>query len=385
MIDPVRSRGVAASLAAKARALGFGACHVTSAEPPLELGARLSAWLAEGAHGEMGWMADTLDRRADPRALMAGARSLVMLGLNYGPREDPLAATRRRDRGAISVYGRNRDYHDVVKGKLKELAAWLVAEARPEGADVKVFVDTAPLMEKPFAARAGIGWQGKHTNLVSREFGSWLFLGAILTDLDLEPDAPETDHCGTCRACLDACPTRAFPAPYRIDARRCISYLTIELKGPIPQDFRAAIGNRIYGCDDCLAVCPWNKFAAAGREAKLAAREDLVAPPLSELGRLDDAAFRNRFSGSPIKRIGRARFVRNVLIAIGNGGDAALATVARERLGDENPIVRGAAVWALSRLLPEMEFAALCDARAKDEPDAEVAREWRSGRGAPDR
>ena len=282
---------------------------------------RLSAWLAEGAEGDMGWMAETFERRADPRALMPNARSLILVGLNYGPKEDPRAALVRKSFGVISVYARHRDYHDVVKGKLKALAAHLVAAARPWAADVKVFVDTAPLMEKPLAARAGIGWQGKHTNLVSREFGSWLFLGAILTDLEFEPDAPETDHCGTCRACLDACPTDAFPAPYRLDARRCISYLTIELKGPIPLELRPAIGARIYGCDDCLAVCPWNKFAAVGREARLAARDDLNAPPLAELAGLDDSAFRARFSGSPIKRIGRARFVRNVLVAIGNAGD----------------------------------------------------------------
>ena len=247
----------------------------------------------------MAWMAETFERRADPRALMPSAKSLVMLGLNYGPAGDPLAALAQKSAGAISVYARDRDYHDVVKGRLKELASFLVAAARPERVDVKVFVDTAPLMEKPLAARAGIGWQGKHTNLVSREFGSWLFLGAILTDLDLPPDEPETDHCGACRACLDVCPTDAFPAPYRLDARRCISYLTIEHKGPIPRELRSAIGNRIYGCDDCLAVCPWNKFARLGREAKLAARDDLDAPPLAELGRLDDAAFRARFAGRP--------------------------------------------------------------------------------------
>ena len=296
------------SLKAKARALGFDACRVAAAEPAPHARERLAAWLGEGAHGDMAWMAETFERRADPRALMAGAKSLLLLGLNYGPDGDPLAALARRDCGAISVYARNRDYHAVVKGRLKALASHLAAAARPEAADVKVFVDTAPLMEKPLAARAGIGWQGKHTNLVSREFGSWLFLGAILTDLELPPDEPETDHCGTCRACLDACPTDAFPAPYRLDARRCISYLTIELKGPIPRPLRAAIGNRIYGCDDCLAACPWNKFAAAGREAKLAARDDLAAPPLAELARLDDPGFRARFAGSPIRRIGRARF-----------------------------------------------------------------------------
>ena len=325
------------SLKAKAHALGFDACRITGADPPPEMRGRLIAWLADGAEGDMAWMAETSERRADPRALMAGAKSLVMVGLNYGPAEDPLAALKRKECGAISVYARNRDYHDVLKGRLKELAAHLVSAARPDKADVKVFVDTAPLMEKPLAARAGIGWQGKHTNLVSRGFGSWLFLGALLTDLDLEPDAPEADHCGTCRACLDACPTHAFPAPYRLDARRCVSYLTIEHKGPIPRGLRRAIGNRIYGCDDCLAACPWNKFAAAGRETKLAARADLDAPPLAELARLDDAAFRSRFAGSPIKRIGRARFVRNVLVAVGNARDPELAGAAMERLDDESP------------------------------------------------
>ncbi len=383
MTRSARLRAIVASLRAKARALGFEACGVTSADPPPEMRERLAAWLAEGAEGDMAWMADTFARRTDPRALMQNAKSLVMLGLNYGPGDDPRATLALKGCGAISVYARNRDYHDVVKGKLKELAAWLVAAARPEKADVKVFVDTAPLMEKPLAALAGIGWQGKHTNLVSRDVGSWLFLGAILTDLDLEPDAPETDHCGTCRACLDACPTGAFPAPYRLDARRCVSYLTIEHKGPIPRALRPAIGNRIYGCDDCLAVCPWNKFATIGREAKLAARDDLNAPPLGELARLDDAAFRARFAGSPIKRIGRARFLRNVLVAIANAGDAALVDAALNLLADHEPLVRGAAVWALARTLAEKDFAALA-AAAEEESDPQVAAEWLAALGARD-
>ena len=358
---------------------------MTSADPPLDGAARLAHWLEDGAHGDMAWMATASARRTDPRALLQGAKSLVMLGLNYGPADDPLSGLKRKDRGAISVYARNRDYHDVVKGKLKALAAHLVAAARPVKVDVKVFVDTAPLMEKPLAERAGVGWQGKHTNLVSREFGSWLFLGAILTDLELPPDEPERDHCGSCRACLDACPTAAFTGPYRLDARRCVSYLTIELKGPIPPELRPLIGNRIYGCDDCLAVCPWNKFAIAGRETRLAERGDLAAPPLAELARLDDKAFRARFSGSPIKRIGRARFVRNVLVAIGNAGDPALAPVARDRLRDLSPLVRGAAVWALARLTPGNDFLALVREYARDEPDAGVADEWRSATSAPDR
>ena len=331
----------------------------------------------------MTWMAETFERRADPRQLMPGAKSIVMLGLNYGPSADPLAALERPDAGAISVYARHRDYHDVLKGKLKELAAFLVAAGRPEKADVKVFVDTAPLLEKPLAARAGIGWQGKHTNLVSREFGSWLFLGAILTDLDLPPDEPESDHCGQCRACLDACPTGAFPAPYRLDARRCISYLTIEHEGPIPRELRPAIGNRIYGCDDCLAVCPWNKFASVGREAKLAARADLEAPPLAELARLDDASFRSLFAGGPIKRAGRARFIRNVMIAIGNSKNPALAAVSVERLDDESPLVRGAAIWALAQLLSREELSRLASKRLDKERDAAVIEEWRDALAAP--
>jgi epoxyqueuosine reductase len=300
-------------------------------------------------------------------------RSVVLLGLNYGSGSDPLATLPRRDRATISVYARGRDYHEVVKGKLKEVAGVLVAKA---GGDAKVFVDTAPVMEKPLAEAAGLGWQGKHTVLVSRSLGNWLFLGAIFTTVALPPDAPETDHCGSCRRCLDICPTAAFPAPYQLDARRCISYLTIEHKGPIPAPLRPLMGNRVFGCDDCLAVCPWNKFAAVGREAKLAEREDLVAPPLAELARLDDAAFRARFSGSPIKRTGRDRFVRNVLIAIGNSGDAGLAAEAVRLLHDPSPLVRGAAVWALGRLLPAGETASLAAARAPGEPDGEVRAEW---------
>jgi epoxyqueuosine reductase len=370
-------------LRAKARVLGFDACRVAAAEAPAEAGERLAAWLTEGAHGDMAWMAETFARRVDPTALMGEAKSIVMLGLNYGPDRDPLAALKRPDAGAISVYARHRDYHDVLKGKLKQLAAFLVVASRPERADVKVFVDTAPLMEKPLAAGAGLGWQGKHTNLVSREFGSWLFLGAILTDLDLPPDPAETDHCGQCRACLDACPTRAFPAPYRLDARRCISYLTIEHKGPIPHELRSAIGNRIYGCDDCLAVCPWNKFASAGREAKLAARADLNAPPLAELASLDETSFRALFAGSPIKRLGRERFVRNVMIAIGNSNDRALTGAAVERLADEAPLVRGAAIWALARLTSPEQFSAFAAARLRKERDAAVIEEWRDALAAP--
>jgi len=299
---------------------------------------------------------------------------VVMVGLNYGPDGDPLATLARKDRAAVSVYARHRDYHELIKGRLKRIAGRLAA--RTETA-VKVFVDTAPLMEKPLAQSAGVGWQGKHTNLVSRDFGSWLFLGAILTEVALPPDAPEADHCGQCRACLDVCPTDAFPAPYQLDARRCISYLTIEHDGPIPAAFREAIGNRVYGCDDCLAVCPWNKFAKTTREAKLAAREDLAAPPLAELSALDDAAFRARFAGSPIKRTGRDRFVRTVLIALGNSGRPDLAEAARRNLDDASPLVRGAAVWALSRLLTDNAFAERRRSHAPGEANPMVLAEWR--------
>jgi epoxyqueuosine reductase len=306
-----------------------------------------------------------------------------MLALNYGPAVDPLVALKRKERGAISVYARNRDYHEVVKGKLKTLAAWLVAAARPQAVEVKVFVDTAPVMEKPLAAAAGLGWQGKHTNLVSREFGSWLFLGAIFTDLELPADERERDHCGSCRACLDVCPTAAFPAPYKLDARRCISYLTIEHKGTIARELRPLIGNRIYGCDDCLAVCPWNKFARVGGEAKLAGRDELAAPPLAELAALDDAGFRARFAGGPIKRIGRVRFLRNVMIAIGNSGDRSLIAAARKGIEADSPLVRAMAVWALGRLAAAAEVNAAALRFAPEERDAAVLKEWKTALSAP--
>jgi epoxyqueuosine reductase len=357
-----------------ARQYGFDIVGVTRPDSIPQAAERLRHFLAEGAHGDMDWMETTAARRGAPRALWPQVRSVIMLGLNYGhDPDDPLAILKRRERGAISVYAQADDYHDVIKPRLKALAGWLIAQA---GGDAKVFVDTAAVMEKPLAATAGLGWQGKHTNLVSRQFGSWLFLGAIFTTLDLPPDAAEIDHCGTCRACLDVCPTAAFPAPYRLDARRCISYLTIEHKGPIPRDLRASIGNRIFGCDDCLAVCPWNKFAQAGREMKLAARRELQAPRLADLARLDDAAFRKMFSKSPVKRTGRNRFVRNVLIAIGNSGDATLASEAMRLLGDPSPLVRGAAVWALSRLLPAERLAALATDQRARESEPLVADEW---------
>ena len=364
-----------AALAGKARALGFDGVGVTAPDAIADAARHFRAFLNTGAHGEMDWLAANPERRADPRGLWPAVRSVIMLGVNYGPGENPLAILESRCSGAISVYAQGEDYHDLIKKRLKALARWLVDASVCE---VKVFVDTAAVMEKPRAQAAGLGWQGKHTNLVSREFGSWLFLGAIFTTLDLPRDEADTDHCGSCQACLDICPTSAFPAPYKLDARRCISYLTIESKGPIPREFRNAIGNRIYGCDDCLAVCPWNKFAQQGREAKLAAREDLRAPSLAELARLDDATFRARFTKSPVKRIGRDRFVRNVLIAIGNSGDRSLAREAKRLLADGNPLIRGAAVWALSQLIGREEFSALAATAASAEPDATVRAEWRA-------
>jgi len=365
-------------LIVEARARGFDAIGVTRPDAVPDAKARLDRFIADGAHGDMMWLAETAERRGSPRALWPDVRAVVMLGLNYGPDEDPLAILARRDRAAISVYAKGDDYHDLIKKRLKEIARWLVAQA---GGDVKVFVDTAAVMEKPLAASAGLGWQGKHTNLVSRHYGSWLFLGAIFTTLDLPPDDAGADSCGRCRACLEVCPTAAFPEPYRLDARRCISYLTIEHKGPIPRSLRPLMGNRIYGCDDCLAVCPWNKFAVAGREAKLAARETLRAPALADLARLDDAQFRALFSKSPVKRVGRDRFIRNVLIAIGNSGDASLAVEAERLLDDASPLVRGAAVWALSRLLPHRQFAELAGRRT--DADLTVQDEWRAAARSP--
>jgi len=348
---------------------GFDAFGVVKPDAVPALKARLDDFLAKGGHGDMAWLATNTERRASPTVLWPDVHSIVMLGLNYGADDDPLAILKEHDRGAISVYARGDDYHELIKARLKDVARWLTANA---GGDVKVFVDTAAVMEKPLAARAGLGWQGKHTNLVSRNYGSWLFLGSIFTTLDLPADDPDGDSCGTCRACLDVCPTAAFPAPYQLDARRCISYLTIEHKGPIPRDLRTAMGNRIFGCDDCLAVCPWNKFASQGRETKLAAREALQAPRLADLVRVDAAQFRVLFSKTSIKRTGRDRFIRNVLIAIGNSGDVDLAVEAERLLDDSSPLVRGAAVWALSRLLSRERLAAL----RKVDSDASVNDEW---------
>jgi epoxyqueuosine reductase len=338
--------------------LGFADLRVTSADLPIEAADRLRAFVADGRHGEMDWMAETLDRRASPKALWSEAKTVLVLGFNYGPDEDPLAATHDRRVGAISVYARGRDYHDVIKGKLKELATRLGGRGRELGLEfqAKVFVDTAPILEKAIAQQSGLGWQGKHTNLVSREIGSWFFLSEIFLNIELPLDIAEVDHCGSCHACLNACPTNAFPAPYQLDARRCISYLTIEHAGPIPREFRRAIGNRVYGCDDCLAVCPWNKFAQFCNELKLAARDDLRRPALCDLLLLDDAGFRVLFAGSPIKRIGRNRFIRNVLIAAGNSGDEKAHLRVLLLLDDASPLVRGAAVWALRQLLSDDDF-----------------------------
>jgi epoxyqueuosine reductase len=365
------------ALADEAARLGFDCIGVTAPDAIGQAAVHFYEFLAAGTHGDMDWLAASPERRADPRGLWTDVRSVVMLGINYGPDEDPLTVLQERSLAAISVYAKGDDYHDVIKKRLKSLARWLVTAAPCE---VKVFVDTAAVMEKPLAQAAGLGWQGKHTNLVSRGFGSWLFLGAIFTTLELERDTAEIDHCGSCQACLDICPTAAFPAPYKLDARRCISYLTIENKGAIPREFRKAIGNRVYGCDDCLAVCPWNKFAREGRETKLAARDALRAPDLAALARLDDAAFRALFTKSPIKRIGRDRFIRNVLIAIGNSDDGTLTGEARRLLTDTSPLVRGAAVWALSQLLDARSFAALADTHAT-ETDEDVQMEWRYALG----
>ena len=366
--------------AIRARALeeGFDVVRFTRAVAPAGATARLAAFLAHGYHGSMDWMARNADRRADPAVLWPQAKSIIVTGTNYGPDHDPLDDLKARGTGAISVYARGDDYHDVLKTRLKRVAAFVVKNF---GGDAKVYVDTAPVLEKVLAQAAGAGWQGKHTNLVSRSFGSWLFLGSVFTTIEFAPDEAEPDHCGKCRACLDVCPTRAFPAPYQLDARRCISYLTIEHKSHIPREVRDSIGNRIYGCDDCLAVCPWNKFARVSREVQFKARDALNRPALAELARLDDAAFRALFRASPIKRIGRDRFVRNVLIAIGNSGDRALAGEAERLIDDASALVRAAAVWALSKLIEDAQFAVLAARYAAAETDADVREEWRTGCG----
>ena len=369
MTDTLRSR-----ITNEANALGFDAVRFTSADAPAGTSHALDRFLAEGRHGDMSWLAETAARRKSPRALWPEAQSVIVLAMNYGVDGDPLAVLNERSRGAVSVYAKRADYHDVIKTRLKTLAKFVQALA---GGDVKVFVDTAPVMEKPLAAKAGLGWQGKHTNLVSRDFGSWLFLGSIFTTAEIAPDDPEEDHCGACRRCLDICPTNAFTAPYELDARACISYLTIEHKGHIAPKYREAMGNRIYGCDDCLAVCPWNKYARVSHETKLTVRADSDNPPLDELLVLDDAAFRLRFRGTPIKRTGRDRFLRNVLIAAGNSGDVSLVPNVEALLGDESPLVRAMAVWALLRLAP-MRHAALRSAFAAAESDSAVREEWQA-------
>ena len=368
-----QGNGLKEALRTRARAHGFEQVGFTTPDAIPEAAEGLAAYLDAGRQGDMDWLGANRERRSDPATLWPEAKSVIVLGLNYGPEHDPLEVLKERSLGAVSVYAHGRDYHEIIKGKLKQIAGWLAGET---GGQVKVFVDTAPVMEKPLAQTAGIGWQGKHTNLVSRDFGSWLFIGSIFTDAVIAADRAEADHCGDCRRCLDVCPTDAFPAPYELDARRCISYLTIEHKGHIDREFRAAMGNRIFGCDDCLAVCPWNKFASQAREAKLAARADAIAP-LADLLPLDDAAFRARFAKTPIKRTGRDRFIRNALIAAGNSGDTSLLPAIETLLGDASPLVRAMAVWASARLMPAEDFARL---RAELEPaecDKDVRDEWR--------
>ena len=368
--DPQELRGLLARLA---DAEAFDSVRVTTARLPPEISERLKSFVDASYHGDMGWLAETAQRRATPDAMWPEAKSAVIFSLSYAPDFDPMTRLAQRSSGVISVYALNRDYHDIVKGKLKRVAQRF---AHASNATVKVFVDTAPLMEKPLAAQAGAGWQGKHTNLVSRTLGSWFFLGVMLTDCELTPDPAETDHCGSCSACLQICPTQAFPRAGVLDARRCISYLTIEHKGHIAHELRAKMGNHIYGCDDCLAVCPWNKFAVSARDAKLQARADLLAPDLAMLLRLDDAQFRALFSGSPVKRIGRDRFIRNCLIAAGNSGDALLVTQVKALLRDPSPLVRAAAAWALAQLLDDAEFSRIRDTHVPLETDGEVQLEW---------
>lgn len=353
--------------------LGFSDLRITKAVTDQSLRSNLQAFVAKEYHGTMAWLPETIDRRSSPDQLWSDAKSVIVLTMNYGPDIDPLANLSHKDKANISVYARNRDYHDIIKGRLKEMAGRFAAKS---GADVKVFVDTAPVMEKPIAQQAGIGWQGKHTNLVSRTQGSWFFLASIFTTAELETDGAEIDHCGSCSACIDACPTDAFPAPYQIDARRCISYLSIEHKGSIDPDLRSLMGNRIYGCDDCLAACPWNKFAQSAHEIKLQARKDLIAPNIQDFLQFDDAQFRTFFSGSPIKRIGRDRFIRNVLIAAGNSGDATLIDHCKPHLKDPNEVVRGSAVWALSKLLSASDFRQLASLEQPAEDDENVLNEW---------
>ncbi len=363
---------IAETIRAQARKLGFSVIRFTAVPEAWAAAERLQSFVEAGLHGDMKWMEDTLERRKHPQSLWSNAKGALVLGYNYGPRHNPLERLGAPETANISVYARGDDYHELIKGKLKQLAGWLVSKT---GGEVKVFVDTAPLMEKPLAQVAGLGWQGKHTNLVSRDFGSWLFLGVILIDRVIDDEAPEVDHCGSCQACLDICPTEAFIGPYQLDARKCLSYLTIEFKGPWPDVYRKAMGNRVYGCDDCLAACPWNKFAQATHEARLQARDGFDGLDLADLARLDDGEFRELFRKSPIKRIGRNAFLRNVYYALGNAGPGSLETL---KLGtvDESPLVRGAAVWGLRQVMPDDAFAVLRAERLPTESDAGVRAEW---------
>jgi len=363
------------TLLREAGTLGFDAVRVTTPDAAGTASARLAEFLAAGRHGDMAWLETNAERRQSPTRLWPDVRSIVMLGMSYAPAGNPLDALDHPERGAISVYAQGKDYHDVLKGKLKQLAAKIAAHG---GAEVKVFVDTAPVMEKPLAAAAGLGWQGKNTMLVSREHGSWLFLGAIFTTAELPPDTPESDHCGSCRRCLDVCPTAAFPAPYQLDARRCLAYLSIEHKGHIPIEFRRAMGNRVFGCDDCIGVCPWNKFAATAREHRFAARTETDNPPLTELLQLDDAAFRTRFAGTPIKRTGRDRFLRNVLIAAGNSSDENLFPRIEALLADPSPLVRAMAVWAIRQLTADAIGDSMRHRHLARESDSVVRAEWQA-------
>ncbi len=364
---------ISEALKSRSIAAGFSAVHIADVSVSQNYADELRGSIAAGFNGDMAWLAETLERRCAPTHLWPEAKSAIIFAMNYGQGLDPFQRLRVRDTGVISTYALNRDYHDLIKGKLKNLATWF---ARRTGGEVKVFVDTAPLMEKPLAAQAGLGWQGKHTNLVSRELGSWFFLGAMLTTHKLPADQPETNHCGSCRACLDICPTQAFPEPHKIDARRCISYLTIEHKGHIAEEFRKPMGNRIYGCDDCLAICPWNKFAAVAQEIKLQARADLISPSLQDLLALNDTTFRALFSGSPVKRIGRDRFIRNVLIAAGNSGDDTLQSAIGAHLSDPSEMIRAMAVWALKQIMQPVDFIACRAQHLAAEQDIAVKQEW---------
>lgn len=361
------------ALIKQAKSEGFSSVGLTMADVPEKNQEAFKNFLSSDWHGDMQWMEEKQKRRLSPTYLWPDAKSIIMLAMNYGPEENPLPELKKTKNGVISCYAKGKDYHDIVKKKLKNLARWFVAET---GAEVKVFVDTAPIMEKPLAMQAGIGWQGKHTNMVSKEFGSWTFLGAIYTTHQLEEDEPEIDHCGSCRKCLDICPTNAFPTAYKLDARRCISYLTIEHRGHIPREFRKNIGNRIYGCDDCLAICPWNKFAKTANETRFLARADIDNPPLKELLKLDDQSFRTKFSGTPIKRTGRNRFIRNCLIAAGNSGDVSLMDDVTQHLNDNEAVVRGPAIWALSQLAGAEKFATIKQNEVLYEKDPEVLHEW---------